>query len=154
MPWFGSKRSEPAPPVPAPAPPLTDSPLPSVDGDTGTCFRLTGAFWVTGMGSLVTGFLVAGTMRVGQRLQVFQARTGTLLPQMVEVEGIEQKNPHPSRVILSRYDGVLPTDRATAGPGLVGIRVKGIARGSVVKGDLLVSPGTVPDPGSGPPPPA
>lgn len=159
MPWFGRKPSEPAPAAPA-APaegaPPTGSPLRAAGQDPGTCFRLTGAFWITGIGSVVTGYLVAGTLNVGQRLQVFQARTGTLLSLVVEVEEIDRKNPHPSRVILSAasYDAVLPADHATAGPELLGLRVKGAPRGTFVKGDLLVSPGTAPETGLGQHPPS
>lgn len=80
------------------------------------------SFSITGAGTVVTGTLVAGTLRPGDTLSLFQA-TGV---REVEVRGLHSEN--------AAIDLAQPVSR-------VAVNLRGIDAGTIHRGDVLTTPG-------------
>lgn len=110
-------RGEPSPQPPEKAP--TEAPAAS-----GALFPVEDVFTIAGRGTVVTGKVERGTIKLGDTLELIHGGQG----RAVTVKGLDK-----FRAIVEQ-----------AGPGdVVGVLLQGVGRDEVARGDVLATPGTL-----------
>jgi GTPase len=101
-----------------------------------TRFDIEASFHLTGLGEVIGGTVVSGTVRVGGTYRLFRPPGTDPAPFGVQVHRIVwRERPNP-RVIL--YRGQYLHRLEFAGPGQrVSVGIRGVPKGTVMKGDYL-----------------
>jgi len=95
--------------------------VPASDGTGRLRLWVDRSFSITGAGTVVTGTLAAGTLKVGQRLQVL----GHGRHRDVSIRGLQSRN--------QAHDSLRPVSRAA-------VNLRGLATDEIGRGDALVTP--------------
>lgn len=141
MPWFRGRTPEPTAPPPAPSPSAPGAIVPGTVGPPpwglGTCQVLIhAAYEIHGAGTVATGVVVSGRIRLGMSLWLRSAATGVARPQPVEVVSI--RIPRSERSALHPGVSSMEVEAAEAGPAEVGFVLRGLRRSEISRGDSLM----------------